>query len=81
VTNLSYNSVDYHVLQKGRAEKPAIIWKSSETGENRVLTYGRLLDYLETDTVDPPVRIADLPVRLKSSWTFVQSFFLRPAKS
>ena len=41
-TNLSYNSVDRQVLQKGRGEKPAIIWESSETGQSRVLTYSRL---------------------------------------
>jgi len=44
LVNLSYNSVDYHVLQKGRADKAAIIWESGETGESRVLTYGQLLD-------------------------------------
>ena len=43
-TNLSYNSVDYHVLQKGRGAKASIIWESGETGESRVLTYNRLLD-------------------------------------
>lgn len=44
VTNLSYNAVDYHVLQKGRGDKPAIIWESAETGDSRMLTYSHLLD-------------------------------------
>ncbi len=44
VTNLSYNSVDYHVSQKGRGDKKAIIWESGETGESRVMTYSHLLD-------------------------------------
>jgi len=44
LTNLSYNCVDYHALQKGRGDKPAIIWESGETGESRVLTYSQLLD-------------------------------------
>lgn len=44
LTNLSYNSLDRQVLQKGRGEKPAIIWESGETGENRVLTYSQLLE-------------------------------------
>ena len=44
LTNISYNAVDYHVLQKGRGDKAAIIWESGETGESRVLTYGQLLD-------------------------------------
>lgn len=43
-TNLSYNSIDRHVLQKGRGEKAAIIWESGETGQSRVLTYSQLLD-------------------------------------
>ncbi len=43
-TNLSYNSVDRQVLQKGKGEKPAIIWESGETGQSRVLTYTQLLD-------------------------------------
>lgn len=43
-TNLSYNAVDCHVLQKGRGEKAAIIWESGETGQGRVLTYSQLLD-------------------------------------
>lgn len=44
LTNLSYNSVDCHVLQKGRGDKAAIIWESGETGETRVSTYNQLLD-------------------------------------
>lgn len=44
LTNISYNAVDYHVLQKGRGDKAAIIWESGETGESKVLTYGQLLD-------------------------------------
>ena len=43
-TNLAYNSVDYHVLQKGRGEKAAIIWESGETGESKTLTYRQLLE-------------------------------------
>jgi acetyl-CoA synthetase len=43
-TNLSYNCVDRHVLQKGRGEMAAIIWESGETGQTRVLTYSQLLD-------------------------------------
>jgi len=44
LTNLSYNCVDYHVLQKGRGEKAAIIWESGETGESRTLTYRGLFE-------------------------------------
>ena len=44
LTNLSYNCVDYHVLQKGRGEKAAIIWESGETGESRTLTYRELFE-------------------------------------
>jgi len=44
LTNISYNAVDHHVLQKGRGDKAAIIWESGETGESRVLTYSQLLD-------------------------------------
>jgi acetyl-CoA synthetase len=47
LTNISYNAVDYHVLQKGRGDKAAIIWESGETGESRVLTYGQLLDQVK----------------------------------
>jgi len=43
-TNLSYNAVDYHVLEKGRGDKAAIIWESAETNQRRVLTYSQLLD-------------------------------------
>jgi len=43
-TNLSYNSVDHHVLHKGRGDKKAILWESAETGESRSLTYNELLD-------------------------------------
>ena len=43
-TNLSYNCVDRHVLEKGRGDKAAIIWESGETNETRVLTYRQLLD-------------------------------------
>jgi len=43
-TNLSYNCVDRHVVQKGRGDKAAIIWESGETGQTRVLTYSQLLD-------------------------------------
>jgi acetyl-CoA synthetase len=43
-TNLSYNCVDRHVLEKGGGDKPAIIWESGETNETRVLTYRQLLD-------------------------------------
>ena len=42
ITNLSYNCVDYHVLQKGAGSKPAIVWESGETDESRVLTYNQL---------------------------------------
>ena len=44
ITNLSYNCVDYHVLQKDRGSKPAIIWESGETGQSRVLTYNKLFE-------------------------------------
>jgi acetyl-CoA synthetase len=44
LTNLSYNCVDYHVQEKGRGGKPAIIWESAETSESRVLTYNELLE-------------------------------------
>ena len=47
LTNISYNAVDYHVLQKGRGDKAAIIWESGETGESRALTYGQLLDQVK----------------------------------
>ncbi len=43
-TNLSYNAVDYHVLEKGRGDKAAIIWESAETDQRRVLTYSQLLE-------------------------------------
>ncbi len=43
-TNLCYNAVDYHVFQKGRGDKAAVIWESAETDQRRVLTYGQLLD-------------------------------------
>jgi len=43
-TNLSYNAVDYHVLQKGRGDKAAIVWESAETEQRKVLTYSQLLD-------------------------------------
>jgi len=43
-TNLSYNCVDRHVLEKGRGGKAAVIWESGETNETRVLTYSQLLD-------------------------------------
>lgn len=43
-TNLSYNSLDRQVLQKGKGQKPAIIWESGETGQSRVFTYTQLLD-------------------------------------
>jgi len=43
-TNLSYNCVDRHVLQKRRGDKAAIIWESGETGQTRVLAYSQLLD-------------------------------------
>jgi acetyl-CoA synthetase len=42
ITNLSYNCVDYHVLQKEGGSKPAIVWESGETGQSRVLTYDQL---------------------------------------
>jgi acetyl-CoA synthetase len=43
-TNLSYNAVDYHVLEKGRGDKAAIIWESAETNQRRAVTYSQLLD-------------------------------------
>jgi acetyl-CoA synthetase len=46
-TNLSYNCVDRHVLEKGRGDKAAIIWESGETGERRTLTYSQLLDQVK----------------------------------
>jgi acetyl-CoA synthetase len=42
ITNLSYNCVDYHVLQKEAGSKPAIVWESGETGQSSVLTYNQL---------------------------------------
>jgi len=47
LTNISYNAVDYHVLQKGRGDKAATIWESGETGESKVLTYGQLHDQMK----------------------------------
>jgi len=46
-TNISYNCLDYQVLEKNRGDKAAIIWESAETGESRVLTYGQLLREVE----------------------------------
>lgn len=45
-TNISYNCLDYQVLEKNRGDKAAIIWES-EMGETRVLTYGQLLHEVE----------------------------------
>lgn len=46
-TNVSYNCLDYQVLEKNRGDKAAVIWESAETGESRVLTYGQLLREVE----------------------------------
>lgn len=46
LTNISYNCLDYNVLN-GRAGKAALIAESGETGETRVLTYAQLLDLVK----------------------------------
>ena len=44
MTNISYNCLDHHVVQKERGGKPSIIWESGETGETKIFTYSQLLD-------------------------------------
>lgn len=41
-TNLCYNCLDRNV-KKGRGKKPALIWYSAETNEEKVYTYDQLL--------------------------------------
>lgn len=41
-TNLCYNCLDRNI-EKGRGNKPALIWHSSETNEARIYTYDHLL--------------------------------------
>ncbi|MEM1981920.1 MAG: AMP-binding protein, partial [Candidatus Hadarchaeales archaeon] len=42
-TNISYNCLDRHV-ERGKGDKPSLIWESAETGENRTFTYRKLLE-------------------------------------
>jgi len=42
-TNLCYNAVDRHCLDGG-AERPAIVWETSASGQSRTISYGELLD-------------------------------------
>nr|MDO8110823.1 acetate--CoA ligase [Candidatus Sigynarchaeota archaeon] len=43
VTNTCYNAVDRWV-EAGKKDQPAYIWVSSETNQDRIITYGQLLD-------------------------------------
>src|SRR5271157_2251729 len=43
ITNTCYNAIDRWV-ENGKKDQPAYIWVSSELDQERIITYGQLLD-------------------------------------